>query len=64
MIRKEREYKITRAQAKLFADILLDFDANPPSGDAILIKAQRDSLTAQLEDLTEEIKTYEALKGS
>ena len=64
MIRNEREYKITRTQAKLFADALQDFKSHPPVGDAILVKAQRDSLTAQLEDLTDEISVYEALKGS
>ena len=64
MIRNEREYKITKAQARRFTEALLEFDAHPPKNDAILVKAQRDSLLAQLEDLTDEIKDYEALKGS
>ncbi len=62
MIRNEREYKITRANRQRFADALADFDRNPPQGDAILIKAQRDSLVAQLEDLTDEMLAFEALK--
>jgi DNA-binding XRE family transcriptional regulator len=64
MIRNEREYKITKSQARRFTEALTEFDANPPQNDAILVKAQRDSLLAQLEDLTDEIKDYEALKGS
>ena len=64
MIRNEREYKITKAQARRFTEAILEFDAHPPKNDAILVKAQRDSLLAQLEDLTDEIKDYEALKGS
>lgn len=64
MIRNEREYKITKSQARRFTEALAEFDANPPQNDAILVKAQRDSLLAQLEDLTDEIKDYQALKGS
>lgn len=64
MIRNEREYKITKAQARRFTEAILEFDAHPPKNDAILVKAQHDSLLAQLEDLTDEIKDYEALKGS
>ena len=62
MIRNQREYKITRANHKRFADALADFDSSPPQGDAILVKAQRDSLLAQLEDLTDEMLAFEALK--
>ncbi|MEY4531796.1 MAG: hypothetical protein RLZZ156_2517 [Deinococcota bacterium] len=64
MIRNQREYKITRANHKRFTDALVDFDSNPPKGDAILVKAQRDSLLAQLEDLTDEMLAFEALKTS
>ncbi len=62
MIRNQREYKITRANCQRFADALADFNANPPNGDVILVKAQRDSLMVQLEDLTDEILAFEALK--
>jgi HTH-type transcriptional regulator / antitoxin HigA len=64
MIRNEREYKITRANRQRFADAVADFDRCPPEGDAILVKAQRDSLVAQLEDLTDEILAFEALKNN
>ena len=64
MISNLREYGITKTQAKRFQDALEAFDQNPPTGDPILIKAQRDSLASQLEDLLEKLRAFDALHGS
>jgi DNA-binding XRE family transcriptional regulator len=64
MISNLREYRISKAQAKRFQDALEQFDLHPPKGDLILVRAQRDSLFSQLEDLLEEVQAFEALQNS
>jgi DNA-binding XRE family transcriptional regulator len=64
MISNLREYRISKAQAKRFQDALEQFDLHPPKGDLILVRAQRDSLSSQLEDLLEEVQAFEALQNS
>ena len=64
MISNLREYRISKAQAKRFQNALEHFDQHPPEGDPILVRAQRDSLASQLEDLLEEIQAFEALQNS
>jgi DNA-binding XRE family transcriptional regulator len=64
MISNLREYRISKAQAKRFQDALEQFDLHPPKGDPILVRAQRESLSSQLEDLLEEVQAFETLQNS
>jgi hypothetical protein len=64
MIANLREFRISKTQAVRFQAALEAFDQNPPAGDSLLVQAQRDSLTSQLEDLLEEITAFEALHDS
>ena len=64
MIGNLREYRISKTQVKRFQDALEQFDQRPPEGDPILVRAQRDSLASQLEDLLEEVQAFEALHNS
>jgi len=66
MIKNEREYRISRAQAAKFEQALSDLAATGGGGERLhplLQKAQRDALQSQLDDLREEIAAYEALKA-
>jgi HTH-type transcriptional regulator/antitoxin HigA len=66
MITNERQYKISMSQADRFAHALKEFDepALVAQGmDALIVQAQRDGLTSQLEELRAEIKRYERLKS-
>ena len=67
MIKNERQYRITRAQAARFSDALnslrqrtnLDHDGVHP----LIAKAQEDALSSQLADLEGELREYESLKA-
>ena len=67
MIKNERQYRITRAQAVRFSDALttlrqrtnLDHDGVHP----LIAKAQEDALSSQLADLEGELREYESLKA-
>lgn len=66
MIKNERQYRITRAQAARFEAALAT--ASSQSADARaahprLLKAQADALRSQLESLTRELSEYEGLKS-
>jgi transcriptional regulator with XRE-family HTH domain len=66
MIKNERQYLITQAQAKKFEEALAQFDKNLDKREkvhALLWKAQRDALQSQLSELREELEEYEALKS-
>jgi HTH-type transcriptional regulator / antitoxin HigA len=66
MITNERQYKISTSQADRFASALKEFDepALIAQGlDPMIVQAQRDGLTSQLEVLRAEIKHYERLKS-
>lgn len=66
MIKNERQYRITRAQAGKFSQALSQLrvptvesvDVHP-----LLVKAQDDALRSQLEDLQAQIAEYEALRS-
>ena len=65
MIRNERQYRITRAQADRFSQTLDSLSQR--SGEAegvhpLIAKAQEDALRSQLADLEEELHEYESLK--
>ncbi|HET6381801.1 MAG TPA: helix-turn-helix domain-containing protein [Armatimonadota bacterium] len=69
MIKNERQYRITRAQAAKFEEALqILSDGKPNSGQETrlhpaLQKAQQDALSSQLQDLRQEIGEYEALRS-
>lgn len=66
MIRNERQYRITRAQAERFSRTLdslsrssVDREGTPP----LIARAQEDALRSQLADLEGELREYESLKA-
>ena len=66
MIKNERQYRITRAQADRFSEALrsLETDAAHRSElHPLLLSMQRDALQSQLSDLQAEIREYESLKA-
>lgn len=65
MIKNEREYRITTAQANKHERALSQLDTpQAPTGLHPLIqKAQRDALQSQLDELREQIAEYESLKS-
>ncbi len=63
MIKNERQYRITKAQAQKFAQALAEMQA-PAASDhlhPILQKAEQEALQSQWESLQSEIRDYEAL---
>lgn len=65
MIKNEREYRITKAQAKKFEHALSELVASGGDSrlDPLLQKAEREAVQSQLEDLQEQISEYEALRS-
>ena len=69
MIRNERQYKITKAQADAFraalAEVLKTSSPGPPDpNDVLKWKLQESALRGQLEDLEQELKEYENLRAN
>lgn len=65
MITNERQYRITRAQLRRFHRVLEDFDDSPREGvHPLLVKAEREALESQLEDLRAEVDEYEHLRSA
>lgn len=65
MIKNEREYRITKAQAKKFERALAQLPKKRLTEKVVhprLAKAQKDALQSQLDSLTEQIKDYERLR--
>lgn len=66
MIKNERQYRITKAQAAKLEDALKSLSAQS-AGDRKthprLIKAQADAMQSQLESLQSELREYENLKS-
>lgn len=64
MIKNEREYLITRSQAKKFQDAITHIAKRPvdPSTPELLRKAEREALASQLSDLKAQIREYEGLQ--
>jgi ribosome-binding protein aMBF1 (putative translation factor) len=64
MIRNEREYRITKAQAAKFEGALSQLSASGEGAQLhpLVQKAQRDAIQSQLEELKEQIAEYEALR--
>ena len=66
MIRNERKYRITRAQAERFSQTLDSLRQRPVEPEGIhplIAKAQEDALRSQLADLERELREYESLKA-
>ena len=64
MIKNERQYRITRAQAKKFECAIAEFVSAPDTQGVhpLLKKAQIDALKSQLGDLKAELEEYKALR--
>jgi len=62
MIKNERQYRVTRAQAGRFKRALTEVKNNN-KGHSLLRKAQTDAIASQLEQLEEQIKDYERLRS-
>ena len=64
MIKNERQYRITKAQAERFEKAITEIEAAPDKRlHPKLQKAQIDGLRSQLVDLREELEEYESLKS-
>jgi ribosome-binding protein aMBF1 (putative translation factor) len=65
MIKNDRQYNITRTQAKRFAKALRDIlkGASPRAIHPALAKAQQEAIKSQYEELLQELKEYEELKS-
>jgi ribosome-binding protein aMBF1 (putative translation factor) len=64
MIKNERQYRITKAQAQRFEQALVDLidcAEDKKQENPMLFEAQRSALENQLDDLREELTEYEAL---
>ena len=63
MIKNEKQYRITKAQARRFEDGLAELTRQErPANIALrLWQAQRDAAESQLRDLREQIEAYERL---
>lgn len=64
MIKNEREYRITKAQAKKFQSALSMFEEERPARNLHprLVRAQKDAMQSQLESLRKEIRDYDKLR--
>lgn len=66
MISNERQYRITRAQAAKFSQALraIREDGGGSNGmHPLIVKAQEDAISSQLDDLRRELREYESLKA-
>lgn len=66
MIKNDREYRITKAQANRFRDELARLSASDSPGeglDPLLLQMQKDAVQSQLADLDAEIEEYDALRS-
>ena len=66
MIKNERQYKITRAQAHRFSGALRNVEVLDDETEGLhplLLKARKDALRSQLADLEDDLREYEALKA-
>jgi len=63
MIKNEKQYRITKAQARRFSDALAELtrEGRPPNITPRLWQAQRDAAESQLQELQEQIEAYERL---
>ena len=65
MIKNERQYRTTKAQAKRFSQTLQSLTGRSGGAEGvhpIIAKAQEDALRSQIGDLEDELREYESLK--
>ena len=66
MIKNERQYKITRAQANRFSQALRELEREVAESSGIhplLLKARKEAIQSQLADLEDDLREYEALRA-
>ncbi len=63
MIKNERQYRITKAQADKFAEAISRAEKVPSSANPLMVKASREALESQLADLHTDIEEYERLRS-
>jgi ribosome-binding protein aMBF1 (putative translation factor) len=63
MIKNERQYLITKAQARKFKEAIEAFDHKTTDIHPLLAKAQRDALASQLAELNAQLAEYERLRS-
>lgn len=66
MIKNERQYRITRAQADRFEEALAEFGQDRGEGSGghpLLRRAQAEAMQSQLDDLHSELAEYEELRS-
>src|SRR4051812_37329821 len=63
MIKNERQYRITKAQADKFAEAINRVEKAPSSANPLIVKASRAALASQLADLHADIQEYELLRS-
>ncbi|MCY4449774.1 MAG: helix-turn-helix transcriptional regulator [Chloroflexi bacterium] len=61
MIKNERQYRITRAQADGLSRTLESLSRRAGVAHPLIAKAQEDALKSQIEDLQSELRDYESL---
>ena len=65
MIKNERQYKITRAQANRFSQALRELErevAEPSDIHPLLLKAKKEAIQNQLADLEDDLREYEEVR--
>ena len=66
MIKNERQYRITKAQADRFSATLRGLEQRPSMVEGVhplIAKSQQEAVRSQLEDLESELREYESLKA-
>jgi hypothetical protein len=65
MIKNEKQYRITKAQARRFQDAVAELagQARPSNISARLWEAQREAARSQTEELREQVEAYERLNS-
>src|SRR6266480_2032434 len=63
MIKNERQYRITKAEAEKFQGSLEGWDPTPDGIDPVIHAAQKSALESQLQDLKRDVAEYEALRS-
>jgi ribosome-binding protein aMBF1 (putative translation factor) len=64
MIKNDRQFRITKAQAERFEKALKEAAASPKRAvHPVLLKAETDALKSQLSDLRRELEDYRALRS-
>jgi len=66
MIENEKQYRITKAQVRRFQDAIAEMagQKRPSNVGARLWEAQREAARSQMEELREQVETYEQLNAS